>query len=425
MTNSVHPEAAGFSVERLARLRNWLDAQVTSGRVAGAGVIVARQGRIAFFETAGHADKEAGLAFEKDSIVRIYSMSKPVTTVAAMMLHEQGCFQLDDAIAVYLPEFADMQVWAGGAGDISHTVPADGPITVKQLMTHTSGLTYGFMSSNPVDAEYRTRGIEFPGAEGSLAEWVEKLADVPLVCQPGSAWNYSVSIDVLGRLVEVWSGQNLAEYFETNIFRSLGMVDTAFHVDEAEQDRFATLYGPAGGGDLSSVASASSTPGQKKEPTGVSVLDARHESRFLQPATVYCGGGGLVGTMGDYARFCQMLLNGGVLDGKRLLARTTVDYMRRNQLPGNRDMAAMGQPVWSETSYNGIGFGLGYAVVIDPVEASFITSAGEHHWGGAASTFFWLDPVEQMFVVFFTQLLPSSTYPIRRELRTMVYQALA
>ncbi|MGI9411882.1 MAG: serine hydrolase domain-containing protein, partial [Hyphomicrobiaceae bacterium] len=361
MTNSVNPEAAGFSGERLDRLRTWLNEQVTGGRLAGAGVLVARQGRTAFFETTGHADKEAGLTFEKDTIVRIYSMTKPVTTVAAMMLYEQGCFQLDDAIAAYLPEFADMRVWSGGAGDITHAVPADGPITVKQLMTHTSGLTYSFMSSNPVDAAYRERGLEFPGTEGSLAEWVEKLAAVPLVCQPGSAWNYSVSIDVLGRLVEVWSGQSLEQFFHANIFAPLGMTDTGFHADPAEQDRFATLYGPAGGGDLSSVASSTSTPGTKKAPAGVSVLAARLERRFLRPATVFSGGGGLVGTMGDYARFCQMLLNGGTLDGKRLLARTTVDYMRRNHLPGNRDMAAMGQPVWSETSYNGIGFGLGYA----------------------------------------------------------------
>ena len=174
---SVHPEAAGFSVERLGRIRFWLDEQVTGGRLAGAGVMIARGGRTAFFETAGHADKEASLAFEKDTIVRIYSMTKPVTSVAAMMLYEQGCFQLDDAIAAYLPEFADMRVWAGGAGDITHAVPADGPITVKQLMTHTSGLTYGFMSSNPVDAAYREHELEFPGAEGSLAATVEKLAE--------------------------------------------------------------------------------------------------------------------------------------------------------------------------------------------------------------------------------------------------------
>jgi CubicO group peptidase (beta-lactamase class C family) len=280
------------------------------------------------------------------------------------------------------------------------------------------------MNATPVDAAYRERGIEFPGAKGELGDWVRALADVPLLSQPGEQWNYSVSSDVLGRLIEVWSGQDLRSFLKQRVFEPLGMVDTDFHVRAENHDRFATLYGPLGGGDLSNVGRTTKSSDGPNRPAGLEVRDTARESRFLQPATLYSGGGGLVGTMSDYARFCRMLLNNGELDGVQLLGRTTVAHMRINHLPDGRDMAAMGQPVWSETSYSGIGFGLGFAVVLDPVKAHFITSKGEHHWGGAASTFFWLDALEDFYVVFFTQLIPSSTYPLRRELRTMVYQAL-
>ncbi len=424
MTEIVNPESVGLSTPRLNRVSTWLDDQINTNRLAGAGALIGRKGKIAYFETAGHGDVEAKWSFRRDTIARIYSMTKPITTVAAMMLYEQGCFQLDDPIAKYLPDFSDMNVWLGGSADVHDTRPAEGLITVKQIMTHTSGLTYGFMQANPVDAEYRNRGIEFPGADGELREWVQVLSELPLICQPGSAWNYSVSTDVLGRLVEVWSGQDLQEFFQNRIFEPLGMVDTGFHVASDNHSRFATLYAPPGGGDLSNVGRTSKSDGAASKTTGLTVQDRGSESRFLQPATLHSGGGGLVGSMTDYARFCQMLLNKGELNGARLLGRTTVEHMRKNHLPDNRDMAAMGQPVWSETSYNGIGFGLGLAVVLDPIEANFITSPGECHWGGAASTFFWLDPNEDLFVVFFTQLIPSSTYPIRRELRARVYQAL-
>ena len=424
MLETSPPEAVGLSNARFDRVRSWLDDQISCERLAGVSVLVARRGKVAFFETSGKADIETGQPFAQDTVARIYSMTKPITTVAAMMLYEQGCFQLDDPIAKYLPEFSDMRVWPGGAAAIDQTEPAATPITVKQIMTHTSGLTYGFMQASPVDAQYRERGIDLPGATGDLAGRIRSLAEIPLLCQPGSAWNYSVSTDVLGRLVEVWSGQSLREFFVTNIFQPLAMPDTDFHVKPDNHARFATLYAPPGGGDLASVGRAPAGGTAADKPTGLTVMDRAAASAFLEPATLYSGGGGLVGTVPDYARFCQMLLNNGELDGVRLLGRTTVEHMRRNHLPDNRDMAAMGQPVWSETSYNGIGFGLGFAVVIDPVKAHIITSAGEYHWGGAASTFFWLDPQEQLFTILFTQLMPSSTYPIRRELRTRVYQAL-
>ena len=419
----VSPESVGLSSARLERVSEWMGEQVSSERLAGLSVLIGRRGRVAFFEPRGLADRESGKSFNQDTIVRIYSMTKPVTTVAAMMLYEEGCFQLDDPVSNFLPEFKDTEVWAGGDAPVTDTVPVETPMTVHHLITHTSGLTYGFMQTNVVDAAYRQEKLDFPGGSGDLASQVARLAKLPLICQPGSQWNYSVSIDVLGRLVEIWSGMSLAEFFQTRLFEPLDMRDAGFHVAESNQDRFAACYAPASGGDLSSIGRAP-TAEEAAARGGLKLQDAAAGSRFLQPASVYAGGGGLTASMRDYARFCQMLMNGGELDGARVLGRKTIDYMRLNQLPGNRDMAAMGQPVWSETSYDGIGFGLGWAVVIDPVQAKFVTSPGEHHWGGAASTFFWLDPEEDLFVTLLTQLMPSSTYPIRRELRQRVYQAI-
>ena len=416
----VDPASLGISPERLARVSAWLQEQVSGGRLAGCSVLLGRRGHTAHFEAAGFADMEAKAPFAEDTIVRIFSMTKAITTVAAMQLYERGCFQLDDPVAKYIPAFGDTPVWCGG--ELSNTQSQESLMTVRHLMTHTSGLTYGFMQSNVVDAAYREADLEIPGGGGTLEDIVERIAEIPLICQPGTQWNYSVSTDVLGRLVEVWSGLSLADYFAQEILGPLKMNDTGFHVDEANHDRFATLYSPLSGGDMSSVGKAASE--NPSDRGGLKVQESAATSRFLQPADSHSGGGGLTGTIGDYGRFCQMLLNEGELDGVRILGKKTVQYMRLNHLPENRDMAAMGQPVWSETSYDGIGFGLGFAVVIDPVEAHIVTSVGEHHWGGAASTFFWLDPEEDLFVVFFTQLIPSSTYPIRRELRTAIYQTL-
>jgi len=418
------PTTLGLCPTRLERVTTWLNQQVDSGRLAGAGALIGRRGEVGYFETAGHADRDSKTPFARNTLVRIFSMTKPVTTVAAMMLYEQGAFQLDDPVAKYIPAFANVRVWAGGDADITSTVSVETPITIRHLMTHTAGLTYGFMHTNVVDAAYRDTGVEFPGAGGELEQWIDRLAELPLICQPGSQWNYSMATDVLGRLVEVWSGRSLADYFQQSIFDPLEMPDTGFHVASENHHLFASLYGPERGGDMSNVAANSASDLSAAERGGLRLLESGADSRYLNPASLYSGGGGLVGSMSDYARFAQMLLNEGQLNGTRLLSPTTVRFMRQNQLPDNRDMAAMGQPVWSETSYDGIGFGLGWAVVLDPVKAHLVTSQGEHHWGGAASTFFWLDPEEDLYVVFFTQLMPSSTYPIRRELRTRVYQAL-
>ena len=425
MLESQSPDKLGLCADRLNRVEDWLQLQVSSGRLAGASVLIGRRGKIGFFEAAGHADREQQRQFSRDSIVRIFSMTKPVTTVAAMMLYERGHFQLDDPIARYLPEFTDTQVWRGGDTKVSATEKQHSPITVRQLMNHTSGLTYEFMQSSPVDALYRERGINFQGTKHSLEEMTIKLAGAPLMCQPGSQWNYSVATDVLGRLVEVWSGQSLREFFINEILHPLNMHDTDFSVSKDNADRFSALYGPRGGGGLGNVGRTDATNTlTAKAPMELELLDAAQGSRYTKETPLYSGGGGLTGSIDDYARFCQMILNGGVLDNVRLLSPLTIEYMCTNHLPDNRDMAAMGQPVWSETNYDGIGFGLGFAVVLDPVKAHTITSKGECHWGGAASTFFWIDRKQELFTVLFTQLMPSSTYPLRRELRSLVYQAI-
>ena len=416
------PKELGLSSSRLDRVTDWLNQQVESERLAGASTMICRNGRIGYLESAGQSDLENGKPFDASTIVRIFSMTKPITSVAAMMLYEEGRYQLDDPVAKYLPEFTDTKVWKG-EGSLENVEDQTSPMLVKHLFMHTSGLTYGFMNANVVDQEHRNQKIEFPGTAGTLEELVKRLAGIPLIAQPGTRWNYSVSTDVLGRLVEVWSGLSLEAFFKERILEPLGMHDTGFSVTKGNSDRFASLYSPLSGADMSNVGKKSVSDPRQMKP-GLKLQEPAATSRYLKPTKLFSGGGGLTGTIGDYARFCQMLLNGGELDGERLLSPITVNFMRSNQLPDNADMAAMGQPVWSETSYDGIGFGLGFAVVIDPPKASIITSVGEHHWGGAASTFFWIDPQEDLFVVFFTQLMPSSTYPIRRELRTRVYQAI-
>ena len=421
MLNDISPIEAGLSESRLERVSDWLSDQTKKDRLAGCSVLVGRKGGVAYFGSTGMADKELGKPFQRDTIVRIFSMTKPVTTVAAMMLYERGAFQLDDRVSQYLPEFAETPVWKGGK--IENTEAQSTPMLVRHLMTHTSGLTYGFMQSNAVDESYRKERIEFQGDHETLEEAVKRLARIPLMCQPGSQWNYSVSTDVLGRLVEVWSGLTLEEFMEKEIFDPLQMADTGFSVSEQNIERFSALYSPLhGSGGMSSIGAASDENSLAR--SGLKLEESYVESGYLKPAGMFSGGGGLVSSIDDYSAFCQMLMNGGELNGQRLLGRKTVEHMRLNHLPDNRDMAAMGQPVWSETSYDGIGFGLGFAVVLDPAKASIVASVGEHHWGGAASTFFWLDPLEDLFVVFFTQLIPSSTYPIRRELRTRIYQTL-
>jgi CubicO group peptidase (beta-lactamase class C family) len=320
-----------------------------------------------------------------------------------MMLYEEGRFQLDDPIARYLPEFTGQRVFTGGGYGAVMTEPAQRDITFRDLLTHTSGLTYGFMHATPVDAIYRAQKIELPGAEEPLADIVGRLARVPLIAQPGTEWNYSIATDVLGHLIAVMSGQPFDAFLRERVLRPLGMADTEFHVPAGKVGRFAASYQKGADG--------------RPEP-----IDDPETSPFLAAPAAPSGGGGLVGTARDYMRFCRMLLAGGGLGGERLLGRKTIELMTMNHLGG--DMAAMGQPRFAESNYQGIGFGLGFSVVLDPARAQIIGSAGECAWGGMASTAFWVDPKEDLAVVMMTQLVPSSTYPIRRELRVLTYQAV-
>ena len=397
------PEDVGLSSPQLGRVKDWAQRQVDSGKLAGLTTMVSRRGRVAHLHSCGMADMAAGLPMASDTIVRIYSMTKPLTSVAIMMLYEQGLFQLDDPISRFLPYFAHMRVATGGQGRKLETVPANREITFRDLLTHTSGLTYGFMQATLLDAVYREQGIDFQTAECSLGELVERAAALPLLAQPGTQWNYSIATDVLGHLVAVISGQSFEEFLARHVIEPLRMVDTSFYVPAQKHARFAANYGRGADGALF-------------------VMDDPATSRFLTPRAIASGGGGLVSTIGDYMRFCQFMLNKGELDGERLLGRKTVELMTSNHLPG--DMAAMGMPRFSESSFVGVGFGLGFSVMLDPARAQVTGSAGEFAWGGVASTAFWVDPAEQMAVVLLTQLTPSSTYPIRRELRVLTYSAV-
>ncbi len=397
------PEDVGLSSARLARIGPWMQHWVDEGKLAGVSTLVARRGRVVHHAWCGKADLARGTPMAADTIVRIYSMTKPLTSVAIMMLYEEGRFQLDDPITRFLPCFSNMRVFAGGARGKIETVPAVRDITFRDLLTHTSGLTYGFMESTLVDAQYRERHVNFQADDGDLGQMVERVAALPLLAQPGAEWNYSVATDVLGHLVAVISGQSFESFMLERVTGPLGMVDTAFHLPPEKLPRFAANYLRAGD-DLLHLADDPAT------------------SRYGAPRAICSGGGGLVSTAGDYLRFCQMMLNKGELDGVRLLGRKTVELMTSNHLRG--DMADMGQARFSESTYEGIGFGLGFSVMLDPAKAQILGTPGEYAWGGAASTAFWVDPAEEMAVILLTQLMPSSTYPLRRELRVLTYHAI-
>ncbi|MCJ2133426.1 beta-lactamase family protein [Methylobacterium sp. J-026] len=397
------PKAAGFDPAALGRIEPWMDALVADGRLAGLSVTVARRGRIAFARACGQADLARGTPFTLDTVARIYSMTKPLTSVAVMQLYEQGLFQLDDPVARVLPEFAEMRVAVGGNRAKLETEPARRPITVRDLLTHTAGLTYGFMEATLVDAQYREHKIDFLAREGTLAEMTARVARLPLLAQPGTAWNYSVATDVLGQYVAALSGRPFADYLRDHVIGPLGMVDTDFHVAPERMPRFCAAY-------------------VYDRVRRLNLFDDSVETAFAQPPSIASGGGGLVSTAADYHRFCRMILDRGSLDGTRLLGRKTVDLMLDNHLPG--DLAAMGTPRFAETSYTGIGFGLGFSVMLDPARAQILGTRGEVAWGGMASTAFWIDPAEDLSVVLMTQLVPSSALPIRRELRVLTYAAL-
>jgi CubicO group peptidase (beta-lactamase class C family) len=403
---NVDPAEVGLDQARLNRISDHFARYVEDGRLAGWQIVVTRRGQVAFASTHGKADVEADRPVAADTLWRIYSMSKPITSVAAMMLWEEGRFELTDEISRYLPEFAEMKVYDKGSALRPFTVPATEPIRVWHLLTHTSGLTYGFINTSVVDALYRNAGYDLGSPDGvDLATACQTWARLPLLFQPGTRWGYSVATDVLGRLVEVISGQTLAEFFNERIFAPLGMKDTAFFVESGQADRLAGLYGP-------------------NPANGRAVKLAALSSRALEKPTFLSGGGGLISTAADYHRFTQLMLHEGELDGVRLLGPRTVKFMTRNHLPGGKDLGALSTGGFAETTFDGIGFGLGFAVVQDPVPARVPTTEGSFYWGGAASTAFWVDPAEELTAMLFTQLMPSSTHPLRPQLRQLVYSSL-
>jgi CubicO group peptidase (beta-lactamase class C family) len=407
------PADVGFDPARLDRVDRHFRRYVDDGRLPGWLITVSRRGQLVHVSSYGARDVAAGLPAESDTLWRIYSMTKPITSVAALMLYEEGAFELTDPVSSLIPSFAGARVYAGGSDLKPVTVPATEPVRIWHLMTHTAGLTYGFHRAHPVDARYRQAGFDVGWPRGAdLAQACDAWAAQPLLFQPGAEWNYSVATDVLGRVVEVASGQSLDEFFVSRIFGPLGMADTGFWVAEDDMNRVAALYMPG------------TEPGEGLRRMDEMGRVASHLPRMLS------GGGGLISTAADYHRFTQMLLDrpgspGGELDGVRLLGPRTVAYMTRNHLPGGADLETFGRPLNAEAPQRGVGFGLGVAVVIDAAAGKVLGSEGEFSWGGMASTAFWVDPAEQLTVCFFTQLMPSSTYRIRPQLRQLVYQALS
>lgn len=402
----VDPAEVGMDADRLRRIDAHFARFVDDGRLPGYLAVVSRHGRVAHIARAGHRDVEAGLPVTEDSLFRIYSMTKPITSVAAMILYEEGAFELKDRVKWYLPAFADTRVYRGGPTGSPRLDPQVTPMRIWHLLTHTAGLSYGFHHQHPVDAIYRKHGFEFGSPRGlDTAATVDAVARLPLVFQPGTSFNYSMATDVLGRLVEVWSGMAFDEFLRTRLFQPLGMDETSFWVTADDVDRLAALYIPFGEGGRA----------VRWDKGGRSVLK---EQSFLS------GGGGLVSSAGDYHRFIEMLRRKGELDGTRILSPRTVDYMTSNHLPGGVDLEAFGQSTWAETTYDGVGFGLGFSVLLDPAAYRTVGSPGTFGWGGAASTTFSVDPVEDLTVAFYTQLLPSSTYPIRTQLQQLAHQAI-
>jgi CubicO group peptidase (beta-lactamase class C family) len=394
------PESVGLSSERLQRINQLIERKIKEDKLVGALTLVARRGKVVHLAVAGQADAEGNKPLKADAIFRIYSMSKPITTVAAMMLLEEGKYQLDDPVMMYLPEFKDVMVYGeGGALEKPRS-----PMTVRHLMAHTAGLTYGLFGNTPVDQQYRAAGVF--GGDVTLAEFTQKVAKLPLMFHPGEGWNYGVNTDILGRLVEVWSGVSLDEFFRQRIFKPLGMIDTGFDVPAAKIERFTTNY------------QWGASPFAIGEGAGKRIVaDHPSKSAYARPAKFLSGGGGLVSTAQDYLRFCQLLLNGGALDGVRLLSPKSIQIMTMEHTKGVR------LPTAGVTLSKGGGFGLGFQVVTDVAAQQRLGSVGTFDWSGAASTSFFIDPHEQVIGILLTQKFPFDAR-LNVEFRTAVYQAI-
>ena len=402
----VAPESVGLSSEGLRRIDHHLVSRyIEPGKIAGALTLVARRGEVAWLSPLGLMDRERKKPMRADTIFRIYSMTKPITSVALMMLHERGVFSLADPVHRYLPAWERLRVYRYGRHPNFVTEPVGRPMTIRDLLNHTSGLSYQIMERSPVDEAYRLADIG--GATTTLRDMVERLATLPLEFSPGTRWGYSVATDVIGHLVELLSGQRFDDYLRTQIFEPLGMIDTSFTVPADKLARFAANY--------------TRLPGS----TEATLMDDPADSPYIRPMTLLSGGGGMVSSAADYLRFCEMLRRGGELDGKRILGPRTIAYMTTNHLPGGGDLAGLATAgSFSETRYEGVGFGLGFYVVIDPVRAQIPTSPGEYGWGGLASTAFWINPADDLVVVFLTQLVPSTTFDFRGQLKAIIHGAI-
>jgi CubicO group peptidase (beta-lactamase class C family) len=411
------PESAGMSKPALDRLedhlkRNYVDA----GSFPGTQLLVYRRGKIVHSTVQGFADLERKAPVKDDTIFRIYSMTKPITSVAFMMLVEQGRVAIDEPVHKYIPEWKNLGVFQAGTHPAFLTRPPSRPMLIVDLLRHTSGLTYGFQQRSNVDAAYRENKIGEVIKAGTLQTMIEDLAKIPLEFSPGEAWNYSVSTDVIGYLVGLISGMPFEQFLKERIFNPLGMTDTDFFVPSDKAHRFAACYSADPNGGMTFHAT-------DRKGT-LTLQDDPAKSSFLSPPSLISGGGGLCSTAADYLTFCRALLNGGELGGVRLLGPKTLKLMTTNHLPGGVDLPVMSRSLFSEASYNGIGFGLGFSVTMNPAQTLIAGSAGEYAWGGAATTSFFIDPAEELITIFMTQVLPSSAYPVRRELRSMVYAAI-
>ena len=402
---TVKPESVGMSSAQLARISEHLQGRyLKPGKIPGYQVLVARDNQVCFHEAAGLRDLERNTPMGPDTVFRIYSMTKPITSIAIMTLYERGLFALEDPVHRYIPQWRDLRVWKGGAWPLFDTVPCDRAMTVRDLLMHTSGLTYDFLRASNIDRAYRKQGVAHPVPGYTLADMVEQLSALPLEFSPGERWNYSVATDVLAYLVEVLSGQRFDEFLQELIFNPLGMVDTGFNIRDDQVERFASCY-------------------QRNLSKELVLTDDGQNSQY-RDRSFFSGGGGLVSTMADYSRFCQMLANGGSLGEQRIIGSRTLEFMAANHLPGGADMSEYAVGSFSETAYQGVGFGLGFASKVDPIANGYPAQEGTFYWGGLASTLFWVDPEEDLFAIFMTQLIPSSTFNFRGQLESLVYAAL-
>ena len=402
------PEKLGFDRDRLAAVPHYFSTYIEREKLAGISISVAREGKIALLSHHGKSAFEGGVDVDDSSIFRIYSMTKPITSVAIMQLYEKALIKLTDPLDKFIPAFKNVKVFDEGTAKQFTTCDPKRMITVHDLLTHQAGLTYDFMLEHPVDAMYRNQNINGARSEKlNLAQLCEKLAEMPLLFSPGTAWNYSVATDVLGHIVELVSGKSLDVYFKDHICDPLGMTDTFFHIPDDKRDRLMSNY--------------RFDPLKKT----TELADGPERTIYRPGREFLSGGGGLLSTMEDYFKFADMLRRGGMgANGAYILNRTTVAKMTRNQLPQNRSLEDHGFGEFTEVAYPGTGFGLGVSVVLDSGVTVSTTSEGNNSWGGLASTIFWNDPVEDMTVVMMTQLMPAATYPLRPQLSQLIYAAL-